>query len=152
MIFGSVTGWNPVAVSSTGCAEPMTVNGAIAAKSVDSKRIVPALQAFAPAGPTHPMIGIRVARNMRWISCVSASPPPGVSRRTMSARASCAWAAAIAAFMYSTVARVISPSMCATRTGSFCPRTDGTITANATRANKAMRERRIVTAPDSGPS
>src|SRR5207249_4199852 len=76
MIFGSVTGTIPPGPTSTGCTDPIVVPGAIAARSVDTSRIVPALHACAPTGPTHPRIGTsRALLNISAIATVSASPP-----------------------------------------------------------------------------
>src|SRR6058998_2218368 len=77
MIFGSVTGTIPPGPTSTGCTDPIVVPGAIAARSVDTSRIVPALHACAPTGPTHPRIGTsRALLNISARATVSASPPP----------------------------------------------------------------------------
>ena len=86
IIFESVTGVTPPGPISTGWTEPIVVPGAIAARSVDTKSIVPALHACAPTGPTHPRIGtFRALLNIFVITSVSVSPPPGVSKRTIKA-------------------------------------------------------------------
>src|SRR5437667_9994923 len=60
-ILASVIGSTPVGPTVTGWTDPIVVPIAIAARSVDSKRIVPALNAWAPVGPTHPRIGTVIA-------------------------------------------------------------------------------------------
>src|SRR5206468_138317 len=125
-ILASVTGSTPVGPTVTGWTDPIVVPTAIAARYVDSKRIVPALNAWAPVGPTHPRIGTVIALSMSLaMSSVACSSPPGVSNRRISASYPPVRASSIASLMYSTVERSIAPVTSARSTRGPCARVEG---------------------------
>ena len=141
IIFPSSIGFVPSTDICTGCAEPITVKGAIAAISVPIRIKVPADQAFPPSG-TYPITGTVVFLILFIIACVSSSPPPGVSRLITRASKPSFSAFAIALAMTSSEAGVMAPEILSTSTllSDPAPATWAEMTIRMEHKNKTKNE------------